>query len=160
MRWTLTKLDSLVGTVLAATAGLAASQLQAFIHAYLYRLGGHLDEARRTHEWIVEDARGAGEAATQTRLAEIASARVGELQSAYDAITTAGVFSRPLVFFTRLDDDIARATWRTFEPSLPLDTASLAYGIAGMVVAWMVYEIVKLPVVIPMRRRLRVGSHG
>ena len=39
--------DSLVGTIIAAIAGLLASQMIAFINAYLQRLGGHLDEARR-----------------------------------------------------------------------------------------------------------------
>ena len=46
MGWIRKKLDSLAGTVIAVVAGLTSLQLPAFIHAYMQRLGGHLDEAR------------------------------------------------------------------------------------------------------------------
>ena len=49
MRWLLSLFDRLIGTTIGAIAGVSASQTQAFIHAYLQRLGGHLDEARASY---------------------------------------------------------------------------------------------------------------
>ncbi len=155
MAWIWTKFDRLCGTVVAAVAGIAASQVQAFIAAYLQRLGGHLDEARR----MVERLRNGGfspdvDTASQDRLAAAIGRRVGDLTTAYDTIAGADAFSRPFAFVAHMDRAIAEATFATFAPALPIDSASLAYALAGMVLGWLLYELATLPI------RLMVGDRA
>ena len=146
MRWIFRKLDSLAGTAVAAVAGLATAQVVAFIHAYLQRLGGHLDEARRGQGELLngqvaviqdEGLRGQVTALTQ--------ARIDALDAAYRAIDQAGVFAQPFVFFRHIDREIASATMQSFVPALPLDMPSLVFGFAGIVLGWLLWALVKAP---------------
>ncbi len=147
MRWVFRKIDSLIGTIVAAICGLAAWQVLAFIAAYLQRLGGHRDEARRAYADLLggETGRAIGEAALRDKVIAIAQTRMDGLEGAYQAIEQAGVFARPLVFFTRMDSDIALATAHGFQPALPLDAPSLLFGAGGMVIGWVVWELIKAP---------------
>jgi len=151
MRWALRKIDSLFATVMAAVVGLAASQLELFIQYYLQRLGGHLDEARLTVRLLL-DGQPAASTAKQM-IAAAAETRVAALASAHDAIAHAGVLTKPVVFFIHMNRDIALATAKEFQPGVPLDTAGIAYGVAGMIVAWLIYDVVRGLVSIPFRRR-------
>jgi hypothetical protein len=110
---------------------MSATQLPAFIHQYLQRLGGHLDEARRG----------------------VANLRLADLQSAYDALRGADALHQPFVFFNHLDIEIARRVLSDFHPALPFDTVSLIYGASGLFFGLAVYEIVKLPVRLIFGRR-------
>jgi len=159
MRWALRKIDSLVGTVVAATTGLLASQLLAFIHAYQQRLGGHLDEARRAQTELLAQhvAPAVGNEPFRARMTELAQARVDALDSAYRAIDQAGAFTRPFAFFSHLDQQIAVSTARVFHPAIPFDMPSLAFGAAGMILGWMLWELVKAPFP-PYRRSARAGG--
>ena len=132
MSWIARKLDTLTGAVFAAIGGILTTQLPAFIHQYLQRLGGHLDEARRS----------------------TADLRLAELQSAYDALRGADALRQPFVFFRQIDIEIARRVFSDFHAALPFDTISLIYGAAGLLVGLAVYEIVKFPI------RLIFGGRG
>ncbi len=146
MSWLLRKFDSLAGTCVAATAGLAASQAQAFSAAYLQRLGGHIDEARLTLEKIrAGDYAGPLPLDMQAALVSAAERRVGELSRAYDAIMTADPLWRPLALLRDIDGAIAKAAWVNFQPALPLDTASLISALVGMALGWLVYGIATAP---------------
>ncbi len=153
MRWVIKKLDSLVGTAVAAVAGLAAAQVVAFVHAYLQRLGGHLDEARRGQGALLN-----GQAAViqdenlRGQVTALTQARIDALESAYRAIDQAGAFAQPFVFFHHVDTDIAQATMRTFVPALPLDMPSLVFGFTGIVLGWIIWEAVKVPFTLLRRR--------
>jgi len=147
MRWILKKLDSMAGTVVAAVTGLAASQLVAFIHAYLQRLGGHIDEAR-LGKGALFDGRMAGVIPDETlraRIADLAQARIDALEQGFRAIDQAGVFAKPFAFFAHFDRDIALATLHAFQPALPVDAPSLTFCLAGIVLGWIVWETVKSP---------------
>jgi len=148
MRWLLRQFDSFVGTLFAATIGLAASQVFAFIQQYLQRLGGHLSEAERQHEQIQTGALYAsvGEA-TRAKIAQSAAERIADLRDAVDAITNAGILTRPVAFFRNFDDDVALGTMSAFQPALPLDASSLLYGIAGIFIGWLIYGAIKTPFV-------------
>ncbi len=156
LRWFGRKLDMLTAAILAAVIGLAASQLQAFAHQYIQRLGGHLDEARRT-----ERAVSGGEAyrhlaaADRDRLARQSRTRVAEIEKAYHAIRDAVPLMKPLVLARRLDPEIAMRVGEDFQPALPLDPASLVYGAAGMVLALLLHDLAKAPFAMLMRRRRR-----
>ena len=152
--WVLRTFDRLIGTVIAALTGLTASQTQAFIAAYLQRLGGHLDEARRSLARLQSgDLLPGTDPASQDRMAGAFSRRVEELSTAYHAVADADAFRRPFEFARHLDRDIAEAAFAAFTPALPLDTASAVYVLAGIVLGWLCYELIKLPFRLMLRPR-------
>ncbi|SLN38522.1 DUF2937 family protein [Oceanibacterium hippocampi] len=147
MRWLLRKFDALLGTFVAALFGIATSQAQAFVDAYLQRLGGHLDEARLAYArdkliWVEAKL----ELAAQTRLAEAAEARIAGLAEALARIEDAPPLIQPLYLARHMDRDIALAAANHFQPALPLDLESLVYGAAGIVLGWLVYSLVTAPI--------------
>ena len=153
MRWLLSLCDRFIGTLVGAIAGVSASQTQAFIHAYLQRLGGHLDEARSSYLKLrAGEFLPGADTLSQQRMAEAFSRRIDELSQAYNAIAHADALVRPLRFAAHMDRSIAEATFTNFTPAVPLDSASLIYAVAGMVLGLLLYEIVKLPLR-PFRRR-------
>jgi len=158
--WIIHKIDMLIGAGLAATAGMAASQIQAFVDQYLQRLGGHLDEARMNLDRIENGVRYQTMSQTVRQELEVdASLRVNELQSAHDAISNAGLLSRPFTFLNNADDSIMTGTMSDFVPALPLDVNALVYVGVGIVLALAAYEILKLPIILvfgqPRRRKFR-----
>ena len=154
MGWITRKLDTLVAAVFAGTAGASVSQLQEFIQQYLQRIGGHLDEAQRNYQTILESDR-YREMAQQTRdiLLNDALGRVQEIQASHDAIANAGFMARPYVFLVNMDRTIAARTLENFTPALPVDVESLIYAAIGLVVGFAVYELLKLPFALMFRRK-------
>ncbi|AEO46756.1 DUF2937 family protein [Rhodospirillum rubrum] len=164
MSWIVRKIDMLTGAVLASAAGMALSQTRAFITQYLQRLGGHLDEARLSLDRALGlvDPGDAGARMVIEGLRLQGQARLAELESAYRAIATADVWTQPLVFLRHADWSIAEATARAFEPALPLSTESLVFTLSGVVLALVIYEILKAPFALAgrgARRRRKVSSH-
>lgn len=45
------------------------------------------------------------------------------------------------------------ATFRTFEPAVPLSTTGLIYGLTGIVAGWLFYELLKTLAGLAVRRR-------
>ena len=154
MRWTLRKCDALLGTILAAVAGVAFAQLPAFIQQYLQRLGGHVDEAQFSLVQITTNAsvRTLDVPARQVLTVSLEQ-RVSALESGEQAIGGASASVRPFIFLRELDTDIAVATLRAFEPAVPLSSAGLIYGLAGIVAGWLLYELLKVPAGLVVRRR-------
>lgn len=144
MRWFLNKIDSLVGTIIAAVVGLMASQVIAFINAYLQRLGGHLDEAR-LGLLSKQMASAINDETVRAQITAVMQARIEALENAQGAIEQAGVFTRPFVFFQHVDQDIALATVQAFHPALPIDVQSLIFAGTGIVLGWLIWELLKLP---------------
>ena len=147
MRWLSRKIDSLIGTVIAAVSGLMAWQLLVFIAAYQQRLGGHHDEAQRALADLVDGKTGAAlnDGALRDKFLALAQTRAEALDSASRAIDQASVFTKPFVFLAHMDPDIALATAQTFQPALPLDPPSLVFGGIGMVIGWLIWELLKAP---------------
>lgn len=146
MGWIIKRLNSLTGTVVATVAGLFAIQLPALIDAYLQRLGGHIAEAQRHVSAIATDPLYAAlEDSARHTLSVQATRRLADLTTAQDTIAGADVLSRSFLFIRQLDGEIARATLDTFTPALPLDSAALVHGLAGLVLGWILYEILTWP---------------
>ena len=153
MRWTLRKCDALLGTILAAVAGLCFAQLPAFIQQYLQRLGGHVDEAQLNLSQILAGAQARTlDAPTLEVLTVSLEARVTALAAGEQAIGGASASVRPFIFVREFDVDIAMATLRVFEPALPLSIAGLLYALTGIVAGWLLYELLKVPIGMAMRR--------
>lgn len=143
--WMARKLDSLGGAVVGAVGGGGASQWREYLQQYLQRLGGHLDEARRNVDHLGE-LHTVAEGAQKTEVAGILNTgreRVDELSQAVNTLAQADPWMQPWVFAQTLDPLIARATLNQFQPALPLDTASLIWAAVGMVLALLIYELVK-----------------
>lgn len=142
MRWMFAKLVSLIGTIAAALLGAAASQTLAFINAYQQRLGGHVDEARRTLQGIQHGtlAGPPTDPAARDQLAQVFTHRLAELQEAHQAILQAGVFRKPMAFIGHMDREIASATLDAFTPAVPLDLPSLVFALAGIAIGWALWE--------------------
>lgn len=154
MSWIGRKFDNLGSAVSGGAGGMGVSQAPAFTQAYLQRLGGHLDEARRTLSLVEQ-----GEmlphldvANRQEALNEFGQ-RVDQLQQAYDAIAQAPALVQPLVMMRHSESDIAQRAWANFTPAIPVDTASLVYTGVGIVLALLVYELLKSPGLLFRRRR-------
>jgi hypothetical protein len=128
----------IVGLCCLGLTAAAAAQLPAFVQQYLQRLGGHLDEARyMAAQAATGDAyRDLSPAARQVVL-RTAEARAETLTAAHDAIAGAGDLTRPLIFLAHVDEAIAAATWRMFEPGLPLGWGGAAYGLAAALLAFL-----------------------
>ncbi len=146
MAWITRKLDTLVAAAFAGTAGASVSQLEEFVQQYLQRIGGHLDEAQRNYQTILDGER-YRDMAQQTReiLLGDAAARVHEIQSAYNAISEAGFMGKPVAFLAHMDQTIALRTIENFTPALPITVESLIYAGIGLVLGFVVYELIKLP---------------
>src|SRR5690606_35559404 len=98
-----------------AVTGIAASQGQTFIVQYIQRLGGHLDEATSQLVSVQTGLRyKLMSGAVRAELEADAQARVDQLQSAYDAITGANIFTRPFAFFGHAEPSIVAGTWQDF----------------------------------------------
>ena len=74
------------------------------------------------------------------------------LAAGEQAISGASASVRPFIFVREFDVDIAMATLRVFEPALPLSIAGLLHALTGIVAGWLLYELLKVPIGMAMRR--------
>lgn len=132
---------------------MGLSQAPAFTHAYLQRLGGHIDEARRTLGMIErgEMLQRLGVTEREEAISQF-SDRVAELEKTYIAIAESPPLLQPLVMLQHADTEIARRAWDAFTPAIPVDAPSLVYTGIGVVVALLIYELVKSPAALFRRR--------
>lgn len=155
MRWAWAKILTLIGAAIAALGAASAAQGPAFVQAYLQRLGGHIDEARRTLNELSggDAARIVGEGQPRDRLVEAFAGRLSDLEASRTAIETATPLWRPVALALHGDRDIASAAADAFTPAMPLDAASLVYAVAGLLVGLSVWELCQWPVKARLRRR-------
>lgn len=154
MSWLSRRLDHLGSATFGAAGGLALSQAPAFVQAYLQRLGGHIDEARRTVEgmqrgdllpWLDDTARGLGSAELSLRLQELEAFR--------ERLLDAPAWWRPARLLHEADWSIARRAAEDFVPAVPLDPASLIWTGVGVILAALAWETFKIPAWYAQRRR-------
>lgn len=131
MSWAGRKLDNAGSALSGAVGGMSLSQAPAFVQAYLQRLGGHLDEARRTLDLVergilVPELTAIERGQAVTGFAD----RVAELEAAFETIAATPA-------------------------ALQLDPPALIWTGAGIVAALVVYEIIKAPFALIGRRRHR-----
>lgn len=150
MSWLVRKIDSLIGAVVAAAGALGASQFPAFVLAYRQRLGGHLAEAQfNIRQTVDSQLYGTLDPEAQRALLVPMLARLSELNDASNALSLARSWELPWVFVRELDWSIARAALEGFQMSLPANLSGLGYAGVGLVLGWIVYDLVK----VPFRRR-------
>jgi len=155
MRWAWAKILTLIGAAIAAVFAAGSVQGPAFVQAYLQRLGGHIDEARRTVEELRNGAvsRSVTDDGSRERLVEAFTARLAELEASRDAILNAHPLWQPLAMARQADRDIASATADAFTPAMPLDPNSLIYAVIGLALGWAIWELLQWPVKARARKR-------
>jgi hypothetical protein len=160
MRWAWAKILTLIGAVIAALGAASTAQGPAFVQAYLQRLGGHIDEARRTLNELSggDAARIVGDGQARDRLVEAFADRLGDLEASRSVIEGASPLWRPIALALHGDRDIASAAAEAFTPALPLDATSLIYAFVGLLIGWSVWELCQWPVKAKLRRRKAARS--
>ena len=158
-------LDGIADRVVAALGAVALSQFPQYYGQYLQRLGGHLDEARRTlelysraaaelnltlEEYIMEHLYSGSEIFISSgEVMQELVERYEALQNAYLALQDANIYTRWLVFLREVDWSIASATWENFMPGVPTTMEGLAYAFTGLLVGWGLYALVKSLLALP-----------
>ncbi len=154
------KLDTFLGAMIIAASGVTASQAQAFMIQYIQRLGGHLDEAKANFANIQTGLRYRLMSDTvRKKLEAEAGDRVAELQNTYHAIADANFLFKPVALLRHADAAMISGTWHDFAPALPATADGIFYIAAAMILGFLLYELIKLPVVVvvlePRRRKFR-----
>ena len=155
MGWAWAKIVALIGAGVAAVFAAGSAHGPAFVQAYLQRLAGNIDEARRTVGELRDGAtaRVVADDGSRERLVEAFGARLSDLETSRAAITEAHPLWRPVVTGLQADQEIAQATLEAFTPAMPLDFASLVYAAIGLALGWAVWELIQWPVKARIRRR-------
>ncbi len=146
MSWLTRRLDHLGSAAAGGLGGLGFSQAPAFTHAYLQRLGGHIDEARRTIDklaagdilpWLGSEGR-AQAVAELTR-------RLTELERFQQVLLDSPAMLRPFTLLRHAEWSIARRAAEAFVPAIPIDPASIVWTLVGVIVAALAWDATKIP---------------
>ena len=132
--------------------GLVASQGPEYAQQYRQRLGGAIDELRRTIGQFDLDAQANGESRDSaiTRLRGNADAlasrqgaamqgnleRLSRLERQRQVMVEAGSFGRILLMLRDGDADVMRAAYGDFEPAVPVTQEGIVSAAAGFVLLW------------------------
>lgn len=146
MSWLTRRLDHLGSAATGGAGGLGFSQAPAFTHAYLQRLGGHIDEARRTIEklaageilpWLGGDER--------EQAVEELTIRLSELERLQHVLLDSPAALRPFTLLRQADWSIARSAADSFVPSIPIDPASIVWTLIGVFLAALAWDATRIP---------------
>lgn len=151
-------------------AGVSSSQLPEFVQQYQQRLGGAVDELRSfvaefdadaaRHNLSRDEAlaryRASGDAFLDTRSGRVVGLirRYERLSEHREELQQAAPFERLYVFARDYEPEFVQATYRDYEPAVPVTGEGLAHAgaglIAGLAGARLVVGILRL-----LRRRAR-----
>jgi hypothetical protein len=160
VEWFAHKLDIFVAAVIVAAMAIAACQSQVFVMQYLARQSGQLAAAKAELTGVETGLR--YKLMSETVRQEIetgARTRAQALQASYDSVARGNLFARPLILARSGDRTLMEATWRDFVPALPATPGSIAFTIIGVVIGFLIYEVIKFPFALlirePKRRKFR-----
>ncbi len=145
--------------LISVIGALGMAQFPQFFSQYLQRLGGHLQEARRTIDMYQQAAESLGisfeeyisrhlqaeEQVFQTSGEVISNlvSRLETLEVSFANLQQAGPFTRWLVFSQEVDWDIARQTFYFFTPGFPTSIEGIIYALTGLILGWGVFGLFK-----------------
>ena len=152
-------LEGLFDRALAIVGSITLAQFPQFYSQYLQRLGGHLDEARRIVTEYSETAASfnlslqeyvgihltASNPILQSTgtIIDNSLARLAALENSFQALAEGTLFNRWWLFIENLDPAIFRQTCSQYTPGLPLTIESLIYALAGLLITWGIYQVIK-----------------
>jgi len=152
--WLTRRLDHLGSAAFGGCGGIVLSQAPAFSQAYLQRLGGHIDEARRTIERVADGSvlPWLSAAGREAAVAEL-GARLEQLQALRATLLDSPALLRPVMLLGHGEWSIMQRTAAEFTPGIPLDPASLVWTTIGIVAAALAWDTLKIPAWWRRRRR-------
>jgi hypothetical protein len=167
-RYPLRVLNGLVDRVLALVGAIAFAQFPQYFAQYIQRLGGHLDEARRSvsqyqnvaasysmslQEYINIHLTSGNKIFVSTgKVISGLVERLQHLESAFRALHDSTPWNRGWVFLREMDSEIARRTWENYTPGVPTTAEALVYALIGLLIGWGLYQGVKKLVGLPFRK--------
>jgi hypothetical protein len=157
--WFWQKVDVFIAAVFVAVAGIAACQGHEVMVQYIERLASETDQAR-LHLLDTQSGlryRVMGDTVRAEHQAN-AKSRFDKLKRALDTVTRAPAAIRPLAMVKDHDAPTLAKTRAEFQPAMPTTIGGAVYALVGALVGFVIYEIVKLPVLMvrePKRRRFR-----
>lgn len=150
---------------------LVASQLPEYTQQYRQRLGGAIDELKAIlAEFDAETARlsldrAEGIARLRTNPDELARlrgvdvettvARDARLERQQAAFATAGPVEQYWVLTSDFDPRVGSRAYADFQPAIPVTSAGLVAGLAGLLSGWGATHLAALPL---RRRRVPAGA--
>jgi hypothetical protein len=153
-------LNGLLDRATALLGALILAQFPQFYGQYLQRLGGHIDELRRTVEVYEQAAAALGVSLEQyieehlaaeseviTSSGEIILNLVGrlwQLESSFQALIQAAPLTRWLIFIRHADWAVARQCLYRFTPGVPTTFEGLIYAGAGLLLGWGLFALARL----------------
>lgn len=151
----------LITGAMVLVSGLAGAQLPEFSQQYRQRLGGAVDELRTIVERFDADARAENldRTAALRRHLENADdlikrrgramidtiARHERLESFRKELAGSSSFALVMNLSTRMDGQIAQATWRDFQPAIPVTAEGGVLAAIGALFGWLLAKLLALP---------------
>ncbi len=145
--------------LLSILGAIIMAQFPQFFSQYLQRLGGHLNEARRTvnsYEQAAEalgigfDEYIAAHLKAEERLFQASGEvlvslveRLEALETSFSNLQQAGPFTRWVVFFQEVDWDIARQSLFYYTPGIPTSLEGIIYALTGLLLGWGFFSLLK-----------------
>ena len=153
-------LNGLLDRAFAVLGVVGFAQFPQFFAQYLQRLGGHLAEAQflllnyeltaeyfnmTLEEYIATHLQSGNEifASSGQLIVELID-RIKALENSFLALNNAPLYARWWVFLKEYDLAIIKETLTVFKPGIPTTIEGLIYGACGLVVAWAVYNLLKV----------------
>ena len=147
--------DGMLDRIFSVAGAVGLSQFPAYFQQYLQRLGGHADEAHRQAELFRRAAMESGmsmddyiqkfldqtdrDFQRQGEIIREIIERADYLASALEALQSSNMFTRPFVFLTTVDWEIAGNTWAAFQPAVPTTVEGAVYAGVGILVGLAIY---------------------
>ncbi|MES2883164.1 MAG: DUF2937 family protein [Pseudomonadota bacterium] len=141
----------LAGRILAVVLAVSAAQFPVYYAQYVQTLTGARQEASLRYEELMREAKVLNLGAedfiirheensdpvfqASGRIHRTTLARFNKLDAAWQALSTATVFEKPLALAKHFDRQLAGAV--RFTPGVPLTLEAGAYALGGIVVAWL-----------------------
>jgi len=157
--WFWQKFDVFLAALFVASAGVAACQGHAVMSQYIRALSVEVEDAKLHLTDVQGGLRYRVMGPTvRAELEQDAKSRFTHLKRAQDAVADANPLIRPLALARTHDDATLSSTWRGFVPVIPMTAGAVLYALLGAIIGFVIYELIKLPVVAvlePRRRRFR-----
>ncbi len=164
-------IDKFCDRAFAVVGALALTQTPAFFQQYIQQLSGRSLELKHQVEVLKGIAAlskktlpqyiskfiesGDSDFASQGQLIQYIVNRYDTLQTSWEAMQQASVWTRPYVFVKNMQWDIVQATLADFHPAFTLTTEGLCYAFVGLLLGYSFYAILKRFVRLLFRKERR-----
>lgn len=151
-------LSGLLDRLFVVAGAFMGSQIPQFIHQYMQRLAGHVDElnylignirqlashSNKTLEQYIDKflSNGDPDFVQQGQFMQTVVGRWQDLSQTLAQLNDSSFWTRPYVFVSSLNPDIAKATFYSFVPGISLSIEGLYYTGLGLIFGYCVYHLI------------------